>query len=461
MGSLDPVYQAKVKLLNDAFQEIGMGKYQWHLYMVAGLGWWSPSGLLAGAIFWGIGYDLWGRKWPFNLTILVTAVFAFTAAASPNYITPCVCVAGWSFGVGGNLPVGSIVFREFVPASHQYMLTVLSVFWTLGDLTASLAAWPLISNFSCPPAPAPCPTSSNRGWRYHLLIAGGIMAAMWIFRFFVFNFQESPKYLMGYRRDEDAVAIVHRVADINGKNSNLTLTHLKEAEMLAGESTQNGIQRVTPATAVGKFSKFSAIHVSPPFATWKLAYSTSILTTLWALFGLAFPLYYTFQTYYPLTGGAENDSNAVFITYRDLVVAAFLGVPAALMAGYLVEIAIFGRRGTLAIFTVLTGVFILLSTTICTSNAYAGWILGYSYVANIMYGVLYAITLELFPTKCRGTGSSMVFAVSRVFCTTAPIIALYANMATSVPRRVSGAITIATGLVPLLLPIEPRGKAAL
>ena len=27
-GSLDPVYHAKAKIINDAFQEIGMGKYQ-------------------------------------------------------------------------------------------------------------------------------------------------------------------------------------------------------------------------------------------------------------------------------------------------------------------------------------------------------------------------------------------------------------------------------------------------
>ncbi|KAL4064381.1 MFS general substrate transporter [Scleroderma citrinum] len=488
---LDPVYHAKAKILNEAFQEIGMGKYQWYLYMVAGLGWTSDElwpltcaliytpvtrefnvhgewmllaqsfGLLAGAIFWGIGCDVWGRRWSFNLTILVAAIFALVAAAAPNYIILCACVAGWSFGVGGNLPVDSTVFLEFVPPSHQYMLTVLSVFWTLGDLTASLVAWPLISNFSCSPAPAPCPTSSNRGWRYHLLATGGIMAVMWVLRFFVFNLQESPKYLMGRGRDDDAVAAVQRVANINGKKSNLTLARLKGAEMLSGNSIQNDTKTVKSAAAMRKFSKFGAIHASPLFATRKLAYSTSILIILWALLGFSFPLYYTFQIYYLLTPGVENSSDSVFTAYRNQVIAAFLGVPAALMAGYLVEIAIFGRRGTLAIFTVFTGVFILLSTTARTSNASTGWNFGYSYAATIMYGVLYAITPELFPTKCRGTGNSIVFAVNRLFGIMAPIIALYGNINTSVPRVVSGAIIIASGFVPLLLPIETRGKAAL
>lgn len=58
-NALDPVYQAKAKILNDAFQEIGMGRYQvsilltvfnvdvmrrmlqWYLFIVAGFGWLS------------------------------------------------------------------------------------------------------------------------------------------------------------------------------------------------------------------------------------------------------------------------------------------------------------------------------------------------------------------------------------------------------------------------------------
>ena len=37
-GAFDPVYAAKAKLLNEAIQEIGMGKYQWHLFIVTGFG---------------------------------------------------------------------------------------------------------------------------------------------------------------------------------------------------------------------------------------------------------------------------------------------------------------------------------------------------------------------------------------------------------------------------------------
>jgi len=100
---------------------------------------------------------------------------------------------------------------------------------------------------------------------------------MWIIRFFVFNVQESPKCLVSHGKDEIAVAIVHRVAKINGKTSNLTVEQLKEAGMVAGQSIQNNAQMAAPATTMRKLSKFYSSHIRTPFATRKLAYSTSIL----------------------------------------------------------------------------------------------------------------------------------------------------------------------------------------
>lgn len=38
-GTIDPVYEAKARVLNAAIQEIGMGWYQWQLFIVVGFGW--------------------------------------------------------------------------------------------------------------------------------------------------------------------------------------------------------------------------------------------------------------------------------------------------------------------------------------------------------------------------------------------------------------------------------------
>lgn len=79
-----------------------------------------------------------------------------------------------------------------------------------------------------------------------------------------------------------------------------------------------------------------------------------------------------------------------------------------------------------------------------------------------MYGVLYAISPEIFPANSRGTGNALVSTATRVFgvivrrqvryylhsaliYSQAPVIALYANLATAVPVYISGALIIGAG----------------
>ncbi|KAH9016901.1 MFS general substrate transporter [Lactarius pseudohatsudake] len=537
--SLDPLYAAKAKILNDALQEIGMGRYQWYLFVVAGFGWLSDNlwpivtgliftsvtnefafkgpflklgqniGLLVGAVFWGVGSDVWGRKLSFNLTLLITGIFAVAAGASPDSITLCSLAAVWSIGVGGNLPVDSAVFLEFIPASHQYLLTVLSIWWALGQLLGSLVAWPLLANFSCPTTvpPSPCPRSENQGWRYFLYAMGGLMLVLFVLRFFVFHLYESPKYLMGRGRDAEAVEVVHKVAGYNGKSSSLTLDMLRDAEGQFPPSSGNGDPEKTQspimdASALGAarrtLTSFGWDHVTPLFRTRKLAWSTSLLIIIWgALFFFFFRVtarstsslsshwsgvpivralfystgssdshpcptrYNSFVTYFLATRGADFGDGSTYITYRNQVILSVIGVPGALLAGWTVELPFLGRRGSLAISTILTGVFLFASTTARTSAALLGWNCGYSFTSNIMYGVLYALSPELFPTKDRGTGNALVAAANRVFGIMAPIIALYASLTTSVPIYISGALFIVAGFVAVLLPFEPRGKASL
>ena len=92
-----------------------------------------------------------------------------------------------------------------------------------------------------------------------------------------------------------------------------------------------------------------------------------------------------------------------------------LGVPGAMLGGVLVEIRRFGRKGTLAAATILTGVFIYGSTTATTSNALLAWNCVYSFFSNVMYAVLYAYTPEIFPTKDRGTGNALTATANRIF----------------------------------------------
>ncbi|KAK1219839.1 hypothetical protein PQX77_017416 [Marasmius sp. AFHP31] len=61
--ALDPIYQHKARVLNDAIQEIGMGRYQWALFVVTGFGWlvdnlWPL--VFQPALMWSKQRSLWG-----------------------------------------------------------------------------------------------------------------------------------------------------------------------------------------------------------------------------------------------------------------------------------------------------------------------------------------------------------------------------------------------------------------
>lgn len=79
----------------------------------------------------------------------------------------------WNSQVGGNLPVDSAIFLEFLPGTHQYLLTVLSIWWAFGQLLGSLVAWPIISNYSCQTTATTCARKDNMvGWIHIFFYAG-------------------------------------------------------------------------------------------------------------------------------------------------------------------------------------------------------------------------------------------------------------------------------------------------
>ncbi|KAL1412170.1 hypothetical protein Q8F55_003180 [Vanrija albida] len=489
-GTYDPVYEAKARVLNDAIQDIGMGWYQWQLFIVVGFGWasdnmwpittslilpaiakeFSPKyppmltlaqniGLLAGALFWGFGCDIFGRRQAFNLTLGVTAVWGLIAAGSPNFAAAGVFAAFWSFGVGGNLPVDSAVFLEFLPGSHQYLLTVLSLDWAVAQVVANLIAWPLLGHKTCTKADADegtCTRSKNMGWRYFVIAMGGITLLMFVTRFIFFTIYESPKYLMGKGKDEEAVQIVHEVARRNGKESTLTLDDLKACE------PPNYVPPTSAAdTLKRELQNVNLDNVRQVFKTKKMAYSTTLIIAVWAFIGLGYPLYNAFLP--SIIGSREfnNVPTSVARNYRDTLIIAVLGIPGAIVGAIFSEVPGVGRKGILAASAILTGVFLYVSTTAKTADAFLGYNCAYNFFSSVMYAVLYAYTPELFSTANRGTGNALTASANRIFGIMAPLIMAFAPKNTPAPVYVSGALFILGGVLVLLMPFESRGKAAL
>ncbi|CUM66704.1 uncharacterized protein PRCAT00004382001 [Priceomyces carsonii] len=485
-------YLAKSKLVAEAIDDIGFGRYQLCLLCVAGMGWFSDNawpiatslilplldeldgvhlptnrapyltlaqnlGLLAGALFWSLTSDVIGRRWAFNITFFITGLFATSSGASPNFAAVAVFDALWSFGVGGNLPVDSAIFLEALPTSYQWLLTVMSIFWAFGQLIANLIGWGLLGNFSCDKTKDICLKADNQGWRYFLYTFGGLSLLMFTARF-LFRLSESPRFYLARGDDARAIEVLHRIAKFNKTECSLTLEDLEYIDGLQLDGPKE--EKPTHSLLLkAKISSFKMTHIRECFGSKKLAISSSMVIFTWALIGLAFPLYNAFIPYYLGTRGGAAKTLSTYETYRNSLIVSVMGIPASLLAGLLVELRI-GRKGTLCISLLLTGVFLFCSTTAKTSNANLGWTCAFSFLSNIMYGVLYAYTPEIFPTKVRGTAIGLAASANRIFGVFAPIIAMFADLTTSAPIFVSGALFIVSGVLAIFFPYEPKGKSS-
>ncbi|KAF9492612.1 MFS general substrate transporter [Pleurotus eryngii] len=493
--AIDPVYQAKARLLNEAIQGIGMGRYQWSLFLVAGFGWFVDSvwlllsglilapvlsefsfngpflslaanvGLLVSTVVWGVGCDIWGRRWSFNLTLLITGIFGLSADGAANFVSLASLIAV----VGRNMPVDSAVFLDMVPSTHQYLLTVMSVWWVFSQLIVSLIAWLFIANISCDPSSVTCARKDNMGWCYLLFTLGALTLFMWGLRFFVFTLLESPRYLIGLNKDEEAVRVICKLAKRNGTKTTLTVTHLQEAQALVMEKYSCELDLAGSVYSIGqlelanrhailsKSSVYRVGHIKALFRTQKLGWLTTLLIALRGIIRLASTLYNNFLPFILNSRDMAFGDGSLNTTYCNIrqVILSVLGIPGALLASWAVESPWVGRRGILVISSGLTGAFLLVTTTTWSSNALLGWNCAYAFNSNIMYGVLYALSPEVFPAKDRGTSNGLVSTATCIFGVIALVIALYANLKMAVPVYIAGVLIMVVGGMSLLLPYEP------
>ena len=135
------------------------------------------------------------------------------------------------------------------------------------------------------------------GWRYLLFTLGGMTLILWAIRFFLYNLEESPRYLVGRGRDADAVAVIHRIAAYNRCTSSLTVEQLTAAGERAAEANKAAAGSAGEQKLLSQTSVWTTYHIRSLFKTAKLAWSTSLLIVIWGIIGLASTLYNSFLPY--------------------------------------------------------------------------------------------------------------------------------------------------------------------
>ena len=429
-----------------------------------------------------------GRRIAFNVTLLITSIFGIASAYASTWGDVCFMFAALGFGVGGNLPVDGALFLEFLPDASSSLLTLLSVWWPIGQLVSSLFAWYFIANWP-----------ADQGWRHFVMAIGVITFVMFLVRFFVFHLSESPKFLLSQGRQAEAVAVVHGIAFRNGRKTWLTEEILDavvdEDVDLNNDDTSPSRQDHHPhhhhhrgslprklSTAniiTNSLADFSGKRIRPLFSTYTLGLTTALVWFCWATIGMGYPLFNAFLPQY-LSHGHHHDSDSdtssssvapaekmiTAETYRSYAITSLAGVPGSLLAAYTVDSRspFLGRRGTLAISTLVSAVFLFLFVSLGSSSPSAQLFFGCveAFAQNIMYGVLYAFTPEIFPAPVRGAGTGVASFLNRLTGLAAPILAAtIPGDGTTTPIYLSAALILAAFVGVCAIPIETRGRQRL
>ncbi|KAH7026127.1 sugar transporter [Microdochium trichocladiopsis] len=487
-------YELKSKLINKAIQDIGMGRYNWQLFILCGFGWFAdnlwmqgvsltlPSlsqefdisektvryttsslfaGLCLGSFFWGMGADIIGRRIAFNATLLITGIFGIWVGYASSWGGVCFLYACMGTGVGGNLPVDGAVFLEFLPEASSSLLTLLSVWWPVGQLCSSFLAWYYITHYAV-----------ETGWRYFVISIGVITVVMFVLRFFLFHLFESPKFLLSKGRQAEAVAVVHGIAYRNGKKTWLT-EEILDAVVDGDRRAHEPVPQVSIVSIIRKnLTSMSLSHIRPLFANPLLARTTVLIWFCWASIGMGYPLFNAFLPQYLSHGGtdsaptvADEGTPTSPEAYRNYFIMSAVGVPGSLLAAYSVDqpSPYLGRKGTLAISTLVSALFLFLFVMFgTTSSLQLFFTCVEAFCQNIMYGVLYAFTPEIFPAPVRGAGTGVASFLNRVTGLIAPILA--ANVpgdGTTMPIYLSAILILSAFVGMVLIPIETRGRQRL
>ena len=149
-------------------------------------------------------------------------------------------------------------------------------------MLCSLLAFGLIPNYSCATdlvscqltgGAAPCCSrDGNMGWRYLLFTTASITLGVFILRFFIFPFYESPKFLISKGDDRGAIQVVHKIAAFNKRSCDLTIESLYEQCQETPVTKEKGFSR----RLVSEISRLKLL-----FGSWRMARITILVWITW------------------------------------------------------------------------------------------------------------------------------------------------------------------------------------
>ncbi|MBM6729930.1 MFS transporter [Bifidobacterium pullorum subsp. saeculare] len=329
-------------------------------------------GMAIGAALGGYFADRVGRKTVFTATLVIFGLANAGMACSWTLVALLIARFIIGLGLGAELPVASTLVSEFSPTRHRGRMTVLlESFWAVGWIIAAAIGAFVI------------PNTGDWGWRWALLIGALPLLYAVVTRAHI---PESVRFLESKGREDEAEQAVRYFEQASG---------------------------VAPV-ASPKAEPLPAIRTRELFGHQYLARTVAIWLT-WFFVNFS---YYGAFTWMPSLLADQFGSLTSSFGYTLIISLAQL--PGYFLAAWLVEI--WGRRRTLSVFLAVSAVAAFAFSQAGSVAAVIGFGMLLSASNLGAWGVLYAVTPEIYPTRLRGAASGAAAAVGRVAAIIAPLL---------------------------------------
>ena len=329
-------------------------------------------GMAIGAALGGYFSDRVGRKTVFTATLVIFGLANAGMACSWTLVALLIARFIIGLGLGAELPVASTLVSEFSPTRHRGRMTVLlESFWAVGWIIAAAIGAFVI------------PNTGDWGWRWALLIGALPLLYAVVTRAHI---PESVRFLESKGREDEAEQAVRYFEQASG---------------------------VAPV-ASPKAEPLPAIRTRELFGHQYLARTVAIWLT-WFFVNFS---YYGAFTWMPSLLADQFGSLTSSFGYTLIISLAQL--PGYFLAAWLVEI--WGRRRTLSVFLAVSAVAAFAFSQAGSVAAVIGFGMLLSASNLGAWGVLYAVTPEIYPTRLRGAASGAAAAVGRVAAIIAPLL---------------------------------------
>lgn len=205
------------------------------------------------------------------------------------------------------------------------------------------------------------------GWRYLMFTIGAVTLSIFFLRFVVFNFKESPKFLVYRGRDQEAIDVLHYIAKYNKRTCGITMA---DFDALTDEDSSLGSDQLMLGTGSKQVETSFGRKVLMEFQRYKMLFSTWTMTRLtilvWLTYICDFWGFTLAGTYLPSILAIKNGNIGLTLedTYRSNLAIYTPGIVGVVLGSMMYGVPLIGRKITMLISSALMGVSIFVYSTV-------------------------------------------------------------------------------------------------